>query len=265
MSIVDGQTDIGLISRIDVTFSESMDASTINDTTITVSGRAPKGHVEYDDATHTASFIPSTLYAAEVRHNFTISGSVTDESGNPIDPDTTSFQTGTLDTDHLDDYFEPNGSSAEATPVELGRRYRTLSITDGDDHDFFEFSLAETAKVLIHAWMKEVQGLSWVRGFEGADGEEYWSEGSDVDAGDSLSWSFYTFHPGTYCFHTCAHSYQTGYLIYDFKLTAEEPCRDDAYEDNNFIEESAQAAEGAIDNLRGCYSDEHCYSDVEVD
>ncbi|MFH1502676.1 MAG: Ig-like domain-containing protein [Candidatus Eisenbacteria bacterium] len=259
VNLTDGQTDVGLIHRISVTFSEDMDESTIGDTTVIVSGRAPRGHVDYDDATRTVTFTPDTLYAAQTWHSFILSGEIADEAGNTIEPDTTAFQTGPLDTDHLDDYFEPNGSAAAAVPIELGRRYRTLSITDGDDDDVFVFTVVETSKVRIHAWMKEVQGLSWVRAFERADGEEYWAGGTGADTGDEYDSFWYTFHPGTYYFHTYAHSYQTGWLVYDFELYAAEPCRDDYFEDNDFIEDCGQVVEGTVEDLRGCYSDNDWY------
>lgn len=254
VSISDGQIDVGLIERISVTFSDDMDESTIGDSTITVAGRAPRGFVEYDEATRTATFTPETPYAAETWHDFVVSGEVADEAGNAMAPDTTSFQTGTLDTDHMDDYFEPNEDSAEATPIELGERYRTLSITDNDD-DVFEFTLSDTAMVLIHSWIKRIDGVSWVRGFDRADGKPYCAAGTDPAPGDSFSWYCYSFLPGTYYFHTYARSYQSGYLVYDFMLTTEEPCRDDAYEDNDFMDDAVPTAEGTLADLHGCRYD----------
>jgi hypothetical protein len=259
VSVADGATDVGLIERISVTFSEDMDESTIGDSTITVAGRAPRGFVEYDDATHTATYTPDTLYAVQTWHSFILSEDIADEAGNTIAPDTTAFQTGTLDTDHLDDYFEPNETSAAAVPIELGRRYRTLSITDGDDDDVFVFTVDKTTKVRIHAWMRSVQGLSWVRAFERADGEEYWSGGTDADTGDEYDVFWYTFQPGTYYFHTYAHSYQTGWLLYDFELYAAEPCQDDRFEDNDFMEDRKYITEGTTEGLRGCYYDDDFY------
>ena len=255
VSIADGETDVGLIERIDVTFSESMDPSTMSRASILVAGRAPWGHIEYDDYTYTASFIPDTLYAAETWHEFIVSDSVLAADGEAVEPDTTVFCTGTLDTDHLDDYNEPNETPEAAVPIALGKRYRTLSITDGDDQDYFEFTVEDTTKVLIHAWMKEVNGVSWVREFQTADGDEYWSAGTGASTGDSFAYFGYTFHPGTYLFNTHAHSYQSGWLIYDFMLTEDEPCRDDQFEDNDFIEDSKLVTEGITDFLLGCYSD----------
>jgi len=260
VSMEDGATDVGLIQRIDVTFSEAMDASTITNSNIMVQGRDLAGYVEYDEQTYVACFIPDTLYAAETWHDFIITDDVTNDDGDPVEPSTTSFRTGTFDADHLDDYFEPNETPAAAAPIEIGKRYHTLSLTGGTDQDLFEFTVTETAKVYASWWFKEVNGLGWVAGFENANGEEYNAAGWGPASGDSVNWYHFTFLPGTYYFHTHAHSYETGHSLYDFKLTTDDPCRDDAYEDNDFISEATPVSPGTLSDLRLCLYDRDYFS-----
>lgn len=255
VSLEDGATDVGLIQRIDVTFSEAMDPATINNASILVQGRAPIGFVEYDAATYTASFIPDTLYAAETWHEFVITSDVTNMHGDAAEPDTTSFRTGTLDNDHLDDYFEPNETPATAAPVEFGKRYHTLSLTGDTDQDLYEFTLTETAKVCVSWWLKVVDDMDWVFGFDNEDGEEYNAAGMAPATGDSASWYHFSFLPGTYYFHTYAHSGQTGHVLYDLRLTTDDPCRDDAYEDNDFRSDAVPISPGTISGLRLCLYD----------
>jgi hypothetical protein len=260
VSLADGQTDVGLIERIAATFSEDMDASTINNTTITVVGRGVGGHVEYDEATREATFIPDTLYTANVWHGFILRDDIADEAGNTINTHMTSFQAGPFDDDHLADCFEPNESPPAATPIDLGRRYRTLSVTLGD-HDTFEFTLAETAMVRVLAWMKAVENQTWNCEFERSDGEDYVSWSETVASGDSLgAWTWaYTFLPGTYYFHTHSHPTWDGYLLYDFELSPEEPCHDDRFEDNDFVEDCVEVVEGSYEDLAACWKDSDWY------
>ncbi len=260
ISLQDGATDVGLIERIDITFSESMDPATVTGDNILVSGRSVSGYVEYDDAEQMASFIPDTLYAPETLHQVTVSDGVTDVAGNPVEALTASFTTGPFDTDHLDDYFEPNETVVSATPIELDRRYRTLSLTDGDDDDVFEFTIAETAKVCVSWWFTEVNGISWVFGFDDATGKQYNSAGMAPSTGDSANWYHFSFLPGTYYFHTHAHSYQTGYSIYDFMLTTDDPCRDDDYEDNDFLSQAVPVSAGTLTGLRFCLYDKDFFA-----
>ena len=61
----DGATDVDLVQRVEVTFSEPMDPATINDTTVVVAGRAVRSYVDYDASTRTARVLPETLYVPE--------------------------------------------------------------------------------------------------------------------------------------------------------------------------------------------------------
>jgi len=237
-----------------------MDPTTVDNATIMVAGRAPRGFVEYDDATYTASFIPDTLYAAEVWHDFIVSADVKSADGHAVDPDTTTFRTGTLDNDHLDDYFEPNESPATAAPVEFDKRYHTLSLAGDADDDLYEFTLAETAKVYVSWWFKTIEDMDWVFGFDNENGEEYNAAGMAPSTGDSAGWYHFSFLPGTYYFHTYAHQGHEGHLIYDFELTTAEPCRDDAYEDNDFRSDAVPIGPGTMNNLHLCLYDKDYFA-----
>jgi hypothetical protein len=260
VNLEDGATDVGLIQRIDVTFSDEMDPTTISNLNIMVAGRAPTGHVEYDGETYTASFIPDTLYAAEVWHDFIVTSGVKSADGRAVEPDTTSFRTGTLDNDHLDDYFEPNETPAAATPVEFDRRYRTLSLTSYTDDDLYEFTVTETAKVRVHWWIKAIEDMDWAVTFCNDQGQSYYATGMVPSARDTAHWWNIKFLPGTYYLHTEANGGHYGHLLYDLELTTDEPCRDDPYEDNDFVEDAASIDPGTYEGLRMCGLDMDYYA-----
>ncbi len=261
VNLQDGATDVGLIQRIDVTFSEAMDPSTINNANIMVSGRAPAGHVEYDADSYTASFIPDTLYAADAWHDFIVTSGVKSADGVSAEPDTTSFHTGPLDNDHLDDYFEPNETPATATPIDFDRRYRTLSLTSYTDNDEFEFTVTETAKVYVSWWIKALDDMDWTVHMENANGDDYRAIGMAPSSGDSATdWYFFSFLPGTYYCRTTANGGHYGHVLYDLRLTTGEPCRDDAFEDNDFLEDATPIDAGTYTGLRMCVLDRDYYA-----
>jgi len=93
----DGATGVPLITQIKATFSEDMDASTINTNTFTVSGSDITGAVSYNAATRTAIFSP--LPKLEYNHTYvaTVAASVKDTHGNELGKSYTwSFTTMTM-------------------------------------------------------------------------------------------------------------------------------------------------------------------------
>jgi len=196
-SVQNGETDVGLIERFDIQFSEPMDPATIVFPNIYVAGRGPVGYVEYDPASRTASFIPDTLYSASAAQLLVISGEVADDSGNALGvPDTTEFETGPFDCGHLADYFEPNESIAQATPIELDRTYRTLA-TCGIDEDFYSFALTETALVAARTTFSHADSAPWqMRYQEGETGPSATLVAAAV-TGETVSFQ-YIFPPGAY-------------------------------------------------------------------
>ena len=259
VSLADGQTDVGLIQPIDVTFSEAMDPSTIKSTTIMVAGRAPVGHVEYCEETLTASFVPDTLYAAEAWHDFVVSDSVTDEAGNPLaGPDTTAFETGSFDCEHLADCLELNDTVGEAAEIETDRPYYTLSAC-GDDDDYYVFTLDDTATVTVRTSVKySPENESWGIHFLRTDGQLYATLGTTTNTGEEESFHF-SFFPGTYAVKVFGY-YDPVYVLYDLVLETGPPCREDEYEDNDFFDEAQPIATGTTTDLRGCYLDSDYYT-----
>ena len=257
-SIQNGETDVGLIERIDITFSEPMDPATIVFPNIHVAGRAPVGHVEYDAASRTGSFIPDTLYSAEASHVLVITANVADADGNALSgPDTTEFETGPFDCDHLDDYFEPNGSTTAATPIVLDHTHHTLA-TCGDDEDFYSFTLAEPTRITARTAISHADSIAWQLQFMRRDEETYATHGTTARTGETADLQF-SFNPGTYYLKLFS-SDDEDMVLHDLTLETSAPCPDDAYEDNDFRDEATPVALGTTESLRGCYLDADWYS-----
>jgi methionine-rich copper-binding protein CopC len=259
MSPADGATDVGLIQRVEIGFSEAIDPATVNGTTLVVTARGVTGSVEYDESSDTVTFTPDTLYAASSWFDVVVSGEVADLEGNLMGQDeTSSFQTGVLDCAHLTDYMEPNESIAQAAHIELARTYRTLSGCDSDT-DFFEFTLTATAKVLPLAEFKRANDELCYVYIRRYTGEDYGYMGSYVDDDNFLGGS-YTLMPGTYYAEVVGTGGYEDYILYDFSVNTTTPCDDDAYEDNDFFDEATPIAPGLHTNLRGCRVDRDYYS-----
>jgi hypothetical protein len=221
--------------------------------------------VSYDEASRTAYVVPETLYVAEGAYQIVVSDSVADAAGNALGvTDTTSFETGVLDCEHLADYFEPNGEIVEAAAIETDVVYPTLSAC-GDDEDFYEFTLAEAARVTIRCLMRASDGESWWMQFQRADGEDYiWrSAGGIQGETKQLPRSFL---PGTYYVRIrCQEEpIDYDYILYDLELETSDPCEDDPYEDNDFLDEAPLVTPGTLDDLRGCGHD-YDYFAIELD
>jgi hypothetical protein len=88
VSPVDGATGVSANAAVSVTFSEAMDASTINASNITLqltsSGASVAGPVTYNATTHVATFTPNSPLAAPANYTFTVSGTVKDVAGNEM-------------------------------------------------------------------------------------------------------------------------------------------------------------------------------------
>jgi hypothetical protein len=259
----DGATDVGLVERVEVEFSEALDPATVSDTTLVVTARGVDGFVDYDESSHTVTFTPDTLYAASSWFDVAVSGDVADLDGNALGQDeTSSFETGVFDCAHLTDYMEPNDSIGEAAPIELARVYRTLSGCDNDT-DFFEFTLEDTVKVLPLARFKRANDEMCYVYIRRYTGEDYGYMGSGVDDGDFLGGS-YTLMPGTYYAEVVGQGGYEDYILYDFSVDTTDPCDDDDYEDNDFFDEATPISAGTMEGLLGCRVDRDYYA-VHVD
>ncbi len=169
----DGARDVGLIERLEVRFSEPLDASTVNDTTLLVSGRAPRGRIDYDPGTKTATFTPDSLYASLVWHAFVVTEDITDEAGNHLAaPDTVLFETGDLDCAHLTDYLEPNNAVADAASIDRATPYQTLALCE-DDEDVFGFAAGGAPAVRVQAVIRHAEDVDVTVGFLSQDGSVF--------------------------------------------------------------------------------------------
>ncbi|HHT9111067.1 MAG TPA: Ig-like domain-containing protein, partial [Candidatus Brocadiaceae bacterium] len=93
---LDGENNVAISTSVSATFSEAMDASTINDSTFTISNGAT-GTVGYDDTTKTATFTPSSNLSYFTTYTATITTGIKDLAGNPMSADYVwSFTTGAM-------------------------------------------------------------------------------------------------------------------------------------------------------------------------
>lgn len=102
-SPANGATNVPVATPVSATFSEAMDASTINGTTIklrnTGTSAVIAGTVSYSAATNTATFTPSSALAPSTDYTVKIATAVKDLAGNTMaSPFSSSFTTGALDT-----------------------------------------------------------------------------------------------------------------------------------------------------------------------
>lgn len=257
-SMTDGAVDVGLITEIAVTFSEDIDPSTLSASSAYVAGRGPLGHLSYDPDERRLSIVPDTLYAQSVWHEFVLTDSITDLAGNPLTPDTTSFQTGTLDCAHLTDRLEPNDTFTQAAHVEIGETYRTLSVC-GSDRDIYSFTVTDTAEVSVRTYLKAAApSCDWSIHLLRGEGDYYITIGFGTGQGATCT-NDYTFLPGTYYAEIYGGS-PSPYVLYDLEIQTDEPCRDDDYEDNDFLDEAAAISPGHHEGLQGCEVDQDVYS-----
>ncbi len=252
-SIQDGAMDVSLCIRAEATFDSPMDAGTVNEGTFYLEERTVSGQVDYDAQTRTAGLTPDTLLVANAIYRLLISDAIEDKDGTPL-PETVTidFETGDFDCDGIADYMEPNGDVLTAPSIELNRWYRTLTLCE-DDRDYFSFSLEETAKVWINARARHTPGVHWRVTFQTADGVDYYTSTYNPAQGDTTRCR-YTFLPGTYAVGVYSVA-DPMYFLYDFMLGTDEPCPDDDWEDNDFINQAPTITEGTIENLVSCYSD----------
>lgn len=92
-------TAVPINSRVSVTFSEAMDAATLNNNSFTVvgAGEAPMaGTVSLDASQHIATFIPGSNFTASTVYTATLTNSVKSANGNALAADYVwTFTTGT--------------------------------------------------------------------------------------------------------------------------------------------------------------------------
>jgi len=127
-----GATGVATDSTVDVTFSEAMDASTINSSTIRLlDGATPvAAGVSYNAATRVATLTPSAPLANSKTYTVSVtggSGGASDLAGNPLASNLTSWFTTASDTYSL---FNSSATPAvidggDAQAVEVGVKFQT--------------------------------------------------------------------------------------------------------------------------------------------
>jgi hypothetical protein len=258
-----GSTGVALVPSIEINFSETMDATTINDTTITLLSAADDRTtatllVDYDGTEHKAVCIPDSTLAPETSYTLRCSDAVHDADGIAMEsPWVATFETGPFDCVHLADRLEDNDSTAEAVTVEWDIWYRRLTDCD-EEGDFFEITLDDTAMVTVHYIVRAIDGPMWRLEFQQQDGDVYFFSSGPAYIGTVRDRSF-TFLPGTY-YVMLQGDEPTSYALYDVEFATGPPCSDDIYEDNDFPDEAAPITAGTFTGLRGCRYDEDHYA-----
>ncbi|MEK7786924.1 MAG: Ig-like domain-containing protein, partial [Chloroflexota bacterium] len=146
-SPVINETDVSIdktVTAITATFSECMDATTLNSSTFTLSGAT--GTVSYDSSTKTATFTPSSNLSYETTYTAAITTGVKDLSGNAMASNYTwSFTTITPCTDA----YEPNDSFNTAYgPLTSGNSYAG-KICSSSDVDYFKITAGNTGTISV--------------------------------------------------------------------------------------------------------------------
>jgi hypothetical protein len=256
-----GATDVNLNTSVSVWFSKDMDATSLD--SIYVIG-VPTHHVEYDGGQKKATVYLDTILAAETGYQVMVSSYVIDDHGNNLPGDTTtSFTTGPFDCEHLRDMFEPNHEAALAPHLEFDRTYALLSSCGGEErNDVFEFTLTNNADVLVstEAAYLDTERVLWQMYFERDNGDLYSGIGSSFSPLRMTPTHHHTFLAGTYYLHLWKPYADHHFAVYHLTLETRDPCQDDAYEDNDFIDQAVPITPGTIEGLRGCDSDGDFFS-----
>ncbi len=113
-SPANGATDIAVSSSVTATFSEPIQASTLNMTMASSSGTAVAGSITYNASTDTATLVPSSALAAGTTYTVTLSGAENDAGLAMSTPVTWSFTTAGVATP------PPSVSSETPAPQSTG-------------------------------------------------------------------------------------------------------------------------------------------------
>jgi hypothetical protein len=191
-----------------------------------------------------------------------------DKQGNNIADDTSAtFATGPFDSEHLRDVFEPNHTAALAPHLELYETYGPLTSFGSEErNDVFEFTVTQTVNILAstEAAYVDTEYIAWQMYFERANGDLYAGIGTSFKPIRMTPTHHHTFLPGTYYLHLWK-AYDDHHIVaYYLTLDTYEPCEDDEYEDNDFIDQAIPISAGTIEGLRGCDSDGDFFS-VELE
>ncbi len=258
----DGATAVSLNTSISITFSREMNASSLD--SIFVCGRAAY-RTSYNNGEKKVTAYLDSLLAPETGCDVLVSSHCMDNSGNNLGGDYEfSFTTGTFGCEELEDPFAANMSIATAAGVEYDTRYTLLPSCGGQDNmHCFKLVLSEATMitVLYRVVDADTANLSWRLYFKRADEMDYASQGAGVTVADHYEYSFRrSFLPGTVYVKT-GKAEETGHAaVYEIEFRASEACADDAYEDNDFMDQATPVTAGTLTDLRACYIDDDYYA-----
>jgi hypothetical protein len=257
-----GASDVNLNPLVSVWFNVALDEATVDSAAFHIEG-AETRRLEYDPVEHMIKLYLDTLLVPETAYTAVVKAGVKSTGGDPMPADFDfAFTTGPLDCAHLEDYLEPNDDLGSATPIELDTVYPLLSTSGGAErYDYFRFDV-ETAS-LVKAYNKGVYldttSVDWFVQFWRDEEHQYGWQGSSMEPGRERGF-YFTFRPGTYYVEIRKNADDHHCAVYDLELQTSPPCEDDAYEDNDFLEEATPVTPGTIPDLRGCFIDRDFFS-----
>lgn len=257
-----GAAGVSLIPIVQVWFSEAIDEATLDTLNFYVEG-ARTHEIEYQDDDHSATLLLSSALEPNNTYDVHLTTGIKNIAGKALGEDYIfSFTTGARDCEHLEDRFEPNDDPATATAIEVDKRYTILS-SCGDEHryDHYSFTLTDTVKVIMRAYYSyaDTNSVGWRKTFMRADGEWYADAGTQLTPSEPASY-VHSFLPGTYYLRTGKYQADTHMAVYDLVLETSEACQDDAYEDNDFMDEAKPIDPGTFEDMTGCYNDADWFS-----
>lgn len=252
-----GTSDLGLLQDFRVSFSEAMDSSTLDASTVSMTPADGELRQIYDDETDELWIVPADPLPPDTDLTLAISDGAMDLEGESLDPFSVSFSTGPMSCENLADRMEPNPDPESATEVMLDTPILALSTCE-DDEDFFRFTVDERTQVTARTTFHEADEDSWGMYWERENGDRYSTLGIFARADDDAA-SSYTFEPGSYFLRLFGFDEEPA-IVYDLVLETGAPCEDDVHEDNDFQDQAAAVDPGILEGLRGCRVDADWYS-----
>lgn len=116
-----GATDLHLLRVFTILFSEPMDESSIDSLSVTTLPATPV-RTELSTSGDSLAVRPDSIWPVSSDLVLVLAG-LADTAENDLDTFRLSVATGPYDSAHLADRFEPNNSTAAATPIEVNRVY----------------------------------------------------------------------------------------------------------------------------------------------
>jgi hypothetical protein len=259
----DGATDVNLNPSIRIWFDQALDEATLDSAAFYVEG-ANTHHLEYDDDEHMIILHLRGILEADSTYRVIATTGIKGTSGHGMLADHSfDFTTGPLDCEHLEDQFEPNDDIASAVQVELNKTYTCLSSCGADERtDFFEFTLDEAARVTVRTAPSYVdtERVSWKINFLRGESDYYSTLGTSVWSDLHQKSAYFSFLPGTYYVEIGKYHEDGHMVVYDLTMETSAPCEDDAYEDNDFMDEAVLISTWPLEGLKGCSGDRDFFS-----